>query len=54
MVATISLKKCSHPNCSCLVGADQAYCSAQCAKTQWIIDCKCGHPGCKGSKQPNP
>jgi metallothionein len=43
-------KKCAHPNCSCLVSGSESYCSAQCESTAKTpdIDCKCGHPGCKG------
>lgn len=43
-------KKCAHPNCSCKATADSQYCGPQCeamAKTP-DIDCRCGHPGCKG------
>lgn len=43
-------KKCSHPNCSCLVADGSEYCSAQCAAAAKTpdIDCKCGHTGCRG------
>jgi hypothetical protein len=43
-------KKCAHPNCSCQVHGGAKYCSAQCeaAAKAPDIDCKCGHPGCKG------
>jgi hypothetical protein len=43
-------KKCAHPNFSCKAPEGKAYCGVQCetaAKTP-DIDCKCGHPGCKG------
>jgi metallothionein len=46
---TVNAQKCAHPNCSCQVTAGK-YCSAACegmAKTP-DIDCRCGHPGCKG------
>ena len=43
-------KKCAHPDCSCQVGDGKTYCSVQCESTAKTpdIDCKCGHPGCKG------
>jgi metallothionein len=42
-------KKCAHPICSCTVTAGK-YCSAQCEAMEKTpdIDCKCGHPACKG------
>jgi hypothetical protein len=49
-MASTDQKKCAHPNCSCAAPAGKPYCSVQCetaAKTP-DIDCKCGHPGCKG------
>jgi hypothetical protein len=49
-MATNTAKKCAHPNCSCLADADSKYCSAACAAVENMpdIDCRCGHPGCKG------
>ncbi len=42
-------KKCAHPNCSCTADSGK-YCSVQCETMEKIadIECKCGHPGCKG------
>jgi metallothionein len=42
--------KCAHPNCSCKVPDGKTYCSVQCETAEKTpdIDCKCGHPGCKG------
>jgi len=42
-------KKCAHPNCSCLTTSGK-YCSVQCEAMEKTpdIECKCGHPGCKG------
>jgi hypothetical protein len=42
-------KKCAHPNCSCTAMAGK-YCSVQCESMEKMpdIDCKCGHPVCKG------
>jgi hypothetical protein len=42
--------KCAHPNCSCEAGPKSKYCSPQCEAMEKTpdIDCKCGHPGCKG------
>jgi len=42
-------KKCAHPVCSCRVTSGE-YCSTECAAMEKTpdIDCKCGHPGCKG------
>jgi len=42
-------KKCAHPNCSCTAMAGK-YCSVQCESMEKVpdIDCKCGHPVCKG------
>jgi phosphoenolpyruvate synthase/pyruvate phosphate dikinase len=43
-------KKCGHPNCTCTVSDGKKYCSPQCEamKTTPDVDCKCGHPGCRG------
>jgi hypothetical protein len=43
-------KKCAHPNCSCTVTEGRKYCSPQCEAMEKTpdVDCKCGHPGCKG------
>jgi hypothetical protein len=47
----MALKKCAHPNCSCQT--TEKYCSAQCEAMEKTadIDCKCGHPGCKGKTE---
>jgi hypothetical protein len=44
----MATKKCAHPNCSCQT--TEKYCSPQCEAMEETpdIDCKCGHPGCKG------
>jgi len=42
-------EKCRHPSCTCTTKSGK-YCSAQCEAMSQIpdIDCRCGHPGCKG------
>ncbi|HET6143911.1 MAG TPA: hypothetical protein VFE02_10400 [Candidatus Acidoferrales bacterium] len=42
-------KKCAHPSCTCRATTGK-YCSVQCEamETTPDVDCKCGHPGCKG------
>ena len=42
-------EKCGHPSCTCTTKSEK-YCSAQCEATSQIpdIDCRCGHPDCKG------
>jgi metallothionein len=42
-------KKCAHPNCSCSAMAGK-YCCVQCESMEKMpdLDCKCGHPACKG------
>ncbi len=46
---TEKARKCAHPNCTCDSGSEK-YCSAQCEAMEKTpdIDCRCGHPGCKG------
>jgi nucleotide-binding universal stress UspA family protein len=41
--------KCAHPPCTCVPKSGK-YCSAQCEATGTMpgIDCRCGHPECKG------
>jgi hypothetical protein len=48
-MATVNIKKCAHPNCSCTAQAGK-YCSVQCETMEKMpdIECKCGHPVCKG------
>jgi metallothionein len=48
-MATETVKKCGHPNCSCAAPAGK-YCSVQCETMEKMpdIECKCGHAGCKG------
>jgi hypothetical protein len=43
-------KKCAHPNCTCPADSYSDYCSAACAAVEHTpdIDCRCGHPACKG------
>ena len=45
-----SKRKCAHPNCSCTVRDGEEYCSPQCEAMEKApgLDCKCGHPGCRG------
>jgi nucleotide-binding universal stress UspA family protein len=47
--AAVSAGKCAHPACTCMAKSG-GYCSAQCAATATMadIDCRCGHPECKG------
>ena len=42
-------KTCAHPPCTC-VPRDGKYCSAACEamEKRADIDCRCGHPECKG------
>jgi hypothetical protein len=42
-------KKCAHPPCTCTTKSGK-YCSPQCEAMEETpdIDCRCGHPGCKG------
>jgi hypothetical protein len=44
-------EKCAHPPCSCQVGSDDKYCSAQCEAMEKTPDlaCECHHSGCKGN-----
>lgn len=46
-----SNKKCAHPPCSCQVGPDDKYCSAQCEAMEKTPDlsCECHHAGCHGN-----
>jgi hypothetical protein len=46
-----SNKKCAHPPCSCMVGPDDKFCSAQCEAMEKTPDiaCECNHPGCQGN-----
>jgi hypothetical protein len=48
-MASKNPKKCAHPNCSCTAMAGK-YCSVQCETMEKMpdIECKCGHPVCKG------
>jgi hypothetical protein len=41
-------KKCAHPNCTCIT--TEKYCSVECQAVEKTpdIDCRCGHPVCKG------
>ncbi len=41
--------KCGHPGCTCIPRSGK-YCSAACEATATMpdIDCRCGHPECKG------
>jgi nucleotide-binding universal stress UspA family protein len=43
------LQKCGHPSCTCTTKSGK-YCSAQCEAVAQVpdIDCRCGHPDCKG------
>jgi hypothetical protein len=54
-MATESLHKCAHPNCSCLTESEKKYCSMECESIQKTpdIDCKCPHPDCKGRASPH-
>jgi nucleotide-binding universal stress UspA family protein len=42
-------EKCGHPSCTCTSKSGK-YCSAQCEAMSQTpdIDCRCGHPECKG------
>jgi nucleotide-binding universal stress UspA family protein len=42
-------EKCGHPSCTCTSKSGK-YCSAQCEAMLQTpdIDCRCGHPACKG------
>jgi hypothetical protein len=44
-------KTCAHPPCTCEVGPNDKYCSAQCEAMEDTPDlaCECHHPGCKGN-----
>jgi hypothetical protein len=46
-------RKCAHPNCSC--HTKEKYCSIQCESMEKVpdIECKCGHPECKGKIDPS-
>jgi len=48
-MAADNAKKCAHPPCTCTTKGDK-YCSPQCEAVEETpdIDCRCGHPGCKG------
>ena len=48
-MTTQSANKCAHPPCTCPAKSGK-YCSAQCQAMEATpdIDCRCGHPGCKG------
>lgn len=48
-LATDDSKKCAHPPCTCTPRSGK-YCSAQCEAMEERpeIDCRCGHPDCKG------
>jgi hypothetical protein len=50
MQTEFATRKCAHPPCSCTVGPDDKYCSAQCEAMEETPDltCECLHPGCKG------
>jgi hypothetical protein len=47
-----TLVKCGHPNCQCLVEAEQKFCSSACSTTRGATrgPCMCGHPGCTGEQ----
>jgi hypothetical protein len=48
-----TLVKCEHPPCSCLVEAEQKFCSAVCASARGSArgPCMCGHEGCAEGQQ---
>jgi hypothetical protein len=48
-MAAEKVKKCAHPVCSC-PATEGNYCSVECSTMEKMadIDCKCGHPACKG------
>jgi nucleotide-binding universal stress UspA family protein len=52
LMARLAMKtasKCAHPGCTCVPRSGK-YCSAACEATATMpdIDCRCGHPECKG------
>jgi hypothetical protein len=48
-MAAEEAKKCGHPPCTCTPRSG-TYCSAACEAMEHRpdIDCRCGHPECKG------
>jgi hypothetical protein len=51
---SVTLEKCEHPACHCLVERKQKYCSSACAnaaQSREIETCSCGHPGCETARK---
>jgi hypothetical protein len=51
-MAIVTLVKCAHAHCHCLIDDREKYCSDECAKAKSHEkeSCNCGHPGCKTAK----
>jgi hypothetical protein len=50
---SVTLVKCAHEICHCLVEEGQQYCSKACANAKDMQDevCSCDHPGCNTAKK---
>jgi len=47
-MSSLTLVKCVHPACNCLVEPEQQFCSSFCASADDAntSPCACGHPAC--------
>lgn len=50
---SVTLMKCAHSLCHCLVEAGQKFCSTTCknGKKSEGSECSCGDPGCENTKK---